>query len=207
MHGAAWCDRPARSLAARGCRTPQRARQADRRARARGGRIRQRLHRHHQPLLVRDGGQGCGVRRGDAGLAFPRRPRSRSKSRARRAASRSSPSRAPIGRRSSRRRRGAKRRAGGVSAAKSTSWCAWPIRSAPPSARRPSARRPRARRRISSSIWTPKMIGEISGAIAESGRTRPQSRPRPLAVATLEKTAPAEPAFMGRATRVIGTPR
>ncbi len=51
-------------------RTPQRAGQIDRRAAARGRRPRRRLRADHKSLLVRDGGQGRGLRRRRAGFGI-----------------------------------------------------------------------------------------------------------------------------------------
>ena len=62
--------------AARGCRAPQRARQGDRGAGARRDRAGRRLLCHHQPLLVRNGGQGRDFRRDARWCRCRRRRRS-----------------------------------------------------------------------------------------------------------------------------------
>ena len=54
----------------RGRRAAQCARQGDRRARARGRRAGQRVLCHHQPLFVRNGGEGGDLRRGNPGVGL-----------------------------------------------------------------------------------------------------------------------------------------
>ena len=79
-HAAGWATARRHAAGrARGCRPAQRARQAGRRARPLGRRRPGRLRGGHQPLLLRDGAQGGGHRRGGDRRRCRRRHRSPSR--------------------------------------------------------------------------------------------------------------------------------